>query len=42
MGEGEVWTLDKTSVIFDVKLSRMISVESDMETKQKTRPLPDQ
>ena len=35
MGEGEAWTFDKTSVIFDVKLSRMFYVESAMETKQK-------
>ena len=32
----EVWTLDKTSIIFDVKLSRMVLVELAMEAEQKT------
>ena len=36
MGAEEVWTLDKTSIIFDVKLSRMVSVELTMEAEQKT------
>jgi hypothetical protein len=38
MGEEEVWTLDKTSVIFDVRLSRMFSVESAIEAEQNLDP----
>ena len=38
MEEGEVWTLDKASVIFDVRLSRMLSVESTMRVEQKLDP----
>jgi hypothetical protein len=38
MGEEEVWTLDKTSVIFYVRLSRMFSVESVMEAEQNLDP----
>ena len=38
MGEEEVWTLDKTSVIFYVRLSRTVSVESAMEAEQSLDP----
>jgi hypothetical protein len=36
---GEVWTLVKTSVIFYVRLPRIVSVESAMEAKQKEKKL---
>jgi hypothetical protein len=38
MGEEEVWTLNKTSVIFDVRLSRMFSVELAMKAEQNLDP----
>jgi hypothetical protein len=34
---GEVWTLVKTSVIFDVRLPRIVAVESAMKAKQKEK-----
>ena len=38
MGEEEVWTLDKTSIIFYVRLSRMFSVESAMKDEKNLDP----
>ena len=38
IGDEEVWALVKTSVIFDVRLSRIVSVESAMDAKQNLDP----
>ncbi len=38
MGEGKVWTLVKTFVIFDVRLSRTVAVELAMGAEQNLDP----